>query len=73
MAALLVSANAGVITGPVGNALQSTHDYTFGYGVDDPYTGDSKSQTETKTGDVVHGKFPFSNTCQQFYEKKVSC
>ncbi|KAG5876966.1 hypothetical protein JTB14_027865 [Gonioctena quinquepunctata] len=31
--------------------------YDFGYGVNDPHTGDSKSQYESRRGDVVQGSY----------------
>uniref|UniRef100_T1HEG0 Uncharacterized protein n=1 Tax=Rhodnius prolixus TaxID=13249 RepID=T1HEG0_RHOPR len=31
--------------------------YTYSYQVDDPVTGDSKAQTETRQGDVVQGSY----------------
>ncbi|KAJ9587752.1 hypothetical protein L9F63_018824, partial [Diploptera punctata] len=31
--------------------------YSFGYSVDDPLTGDSKAQQETRDGDVVQGSY----------------
>ncbi|KAG5875573.1 hypothetical protein JTB14_009186 [Gonioctena quinquepunctata] len=31
--------------------------YDFGYSVNDPHTGDSKSQHESRNGDVVHGSY----------------
>ncbi|CAH0551434.1 unnamed protein product [Brassicogethes aeneus] len=31
--------------------------YDFGYSVNDPHTGDSKSQQESRQGDVVHGSY----------------
>ncbi|KAG5861682.1 hypothetical protein JTB14_006634 [Gonioctena quinquepunctata] len=31
--------------------------YDFGYSVNDPHTGDSKSQQESRNGDVVHGSY----------------
>ncbi|KRT84996.1 Insect cuticle protein [Oryctes borbonicus] len=31
--------------------------YTYSYGVEDAITGDSKSQTETRTGDIVTGQY----------------
>ncbi|CAB3375986.1 Hypothetical predicted protein [Cloeon dipterum] len=31
--------------------------YSFGYGVNDPHTGDQKSQWETRDGDVVKGEY----------------
>ncbi|KAK9739623.1 Insect cuticle protein [Popillia japonica] len=31
--------------------------YNFNYGVDDPHTGDSKSQQEERDGDVVKGYY----------------
>ncbi|KAG5883885.1 hypothetical protein JTB14_007773 [Gonioctena quinquepunctata] len=31
--------------------------YTFGYDVQDPFTGDSKSQVESRIGDVVQGSY----------------
>jgi Insect cuticle protein len=37
--------------------LQSHPKYSFNYGVNDPHTGDQKSQTETRDGDVVKGQY----------------
>lgn len=31
--------------------------YDFGYAVNDPHTGDSKSQQESRRGDVVQGRY----------------
>ncbi|KAE8573378.1 cuticle protein 7-like [Halyomorpha halys] len=31
--------------------------YTFSYSVNDQHTGDSKGQTESRDGDVVHGSY----------------
>lgn len=31
--------------------------YSYSYGVEDPYTGDSKSQVEHRDGDVVKGQY----------------
>lgn len=31
--------------------------YSYSYDVEDPYTGDSKSQVETRDGDVVKGQY----------------
>lgn len=31
--------------------------YSFGYGVQDPWTGDVKSQVESRSGDVVKGQY----------------
>jgi hypothetical protein len=33
--------------------------YKFEYGVNDPHTGDHKSQQETRDGDVVKGSYSF--------------
>ncbi|XP_057666235.1 pupal cuticle protein Edg-84A-like [Diorhabda carinulata] len=55
--AFLAVVNAGVLI-PAGQAVvDNDHQYTFGYSVDDPYTGDSKSQVETKIGGVVKGQY----------------
>lgn len=35
--------------------------YTFGYDINDPYTGDSKSQQETRTGDLVQGSYSLND------------
>lgn len=35
--------------------------YQFGYDVQDALTGDSKSQTETRDGDVVHGEYSLND------------
>lgn len=35
----------------------SVSDYRYGYTVEDPNTGDSKSQHETRVGDVVKGSY----------------
>lgn len=37
--------------------LDSPPNYEFSYSVNDPSTGDVKSQQETRKGDVVHGSY----------------
>jgi hypothetical protein len=37
--------------------LQTYPKYSFEYGVNDPHTGDKKSQSETRDGDVVKGHY----------------
>ncbi|XP_076271451.1 larval cuticle protein A3A-like [Rhynchophorus ferrugineus] len=57
---------AGTAGGPLAYATgEHGHDvdfyahprYTFNYGVADGFTGDSKTQTETRDGDVVKGSY----------------
>uniref|UniRef100_A0A1B0D8G9 Cuticle protein n=2 Tax=Phlebotomus papatasi TaxID=29031 RepID=A0A1B0D8G9_PHLPP len=42
-------------------AIDTSHDphpqYTFAYNIQDAYTGDQKSQQETREGDVVKGSY----------------
>ncbi|XP_022906633.1 larval cuticle protein A2B-like [Onthophagus taurus] len=46
------------ITTKIVDPNYDTHpQYSFSYGVDDVVTGDSKSQTETRHGDVVTGQY----------------
>lgn len=40
--------------------------YDFGYAVNDPHTGDSKSQQESRRGDAVQGKFTSKKTYLNF-------
>ncbi|XP_063915044.1 cuticle protein 7-like [Zophobas morio] len=35
--------------------------YNFAYAVNDQHTGDSKSQHETRNGDVVHGQYSLTD------------
>ncbi len=35
----------------------SVPEYNYGYSVQDPHTGDSKSHTETRHGDAVSGQY----------------
>lgn len=42
---------------PVQAQIQPDPSYTFAYQVQDQITGDSKSQEETRTGDVVKGRY----------------
>lgn len=35
--------------------------YTYSYDVNDPITGDSKSQSESRDGDVVHGRYSLTD------------
>ncbi|VEN41359.1 unnamed protein product [Callosobruchus maculatus] len=63
IAAFLTIAKAGIITSPLANVIvdseYSHHEphYTYGYDVNDVLTGDSKSQVETRHGDVVKGSY----------------
>lgn len=41
--------------------LQSHPKYKFSYGVNDPHTGDHKSQQEVRDGDVVKGHYSVSD------------
>lgn len=36
--------------------------YSFGYGVEDPITGDSKSQVESRVGGVVRGQYQLNDS-----------
>jgi hypothetical protein len=60
-AALLAVASAGVIApavvAPVGYSNYAYPKYSFNYGVNDPHTGDQKSQSEHRDGDVVKGQY----------------
>lgn len=63
--ALVVSKAAGGPVSSVPGLTKSAGDpeyyshpqYSYSYGVEDPYTGDSKSQVETRDGDVVKGQY----------------
>ncbi|CAG9822713.1 unnamed protein product [Phaedon cochleariae] len=57
LAAFLAAASAAAV---VDSGFHSPQ-YTFGYGVDDPYTGDSKSQVETRNGDIVQGSYSLND------------
>ncbi|XP_063234200.1 larval cuticle protein A2B-like [Bacillus rossius redtenbacheri] len=68
LACCLVSASAGLLPGyGYGNSLlpAAAHDpyydpnpqYNFAYSVQDAVTGDSKSQQESRQGDVVQGSY----------------
>lgn len=39
------------------NIFQAYPKYAFDYSVNDPHTGDHKTQWETREGDVVKGKY----------------
>ncbi|XP_066255529.1 larval cuticle protein A2B-like [Euwallacea similis] len=41
----------------VSEAYDPNPQYTYGYDINDELTGDSKSQTETRNGDVVEGSY----------------
>ncbi|KAF5299173.1 hypothetical protein FQA39_LY02346 [Lamprigera yunnana] len=60
-AALLAFANASVIAPIAQTVVSSEYDpnpqYSFGYSVNDAFTGDSKSQVETRKGDFVQGQY----------------
>ncbi|CAH1964331.1 unnamed protein product [Acanthoscelides obtectus] len=63
LAAFLTIAEGGIIASPLANVIvdseYSHHEphYTYGYDVNDVLTGDSKSQVETRHGDVVKGSY----------------
>ncbi|XP_059477966.1 cuticle protein 19-like [Neocloeon triangulifer] len=59
-AALVAVASAGPLVPVVAPVLASNYaypKYSFNYGVNDPHTGDQKSQSETRDGDVVKGQY----------------
>ncbi|EEZ98277.1 larval cuticle protein A2B [Tribolium castaneum] len=66
LAAFVAVARAGVIA-PVSYAhvVDSEYDpnpqYSYAYDVQDPITGDSKSQVESRSGDVVHGQYSLND------------
>jgi len=47
-----------VTTSPVHTGVDHPH-FEYKYGVSDPLTGDQKTHTETREGDVVRGKYSF--------------
>lgn len=55
----------------VQNDLNSDPHYSFGYKIEDPSTGDSKSQYEIRNGDVVKGKFWPTNYNFPVYSKTL--
>lgn len=56
LAALVAVAHSSVV--PVAHVAAADTDYTsFAYDVADPYTGDYKSQVETRVGGVVKGQY----------------
>ncbi|KAJ8943455.1 hypothetical protein NQ314_009737 [Rhamnusium bicolor] len=74
LAALVAIARAGVISAPaavvapapvLAKISDATFDvvpqYSFGYDVQDALTGDSKSQIETRSGDVVRGQYSLND------------
>ncbi|XP_065341072.1 cuticle protein 7-like [Cloeon dipterum] len=54
-----VAAASVAEAGYLGHAVDYHHvpNYSFEYGVADPHTGDKKSQSETRHGDVVKGHY----------------
>jgi hypothetical protein len=56
-------AHAPVVHAPVYAPAPVVHEpvaypkYSFNYGIKDPHTGDIKSQSETRDGDVVKGQY----------------
>lgn len=58
-AAPLHYAHAPVVHAPVVHAPEPVAypKYSFNYGIKDPHTGDIKSQSETRDGDVVKGQY----------------
>ncbi|CAB3371710.1 Hypothetical predicted protein [Cloeon dipterum] len=57
VSSVLAVASAGYL--PPGKIVDyhSYPKYSFNYGVNDPHTGDQKSQSETRDGDVVKGHY----------------
>jgi hypothetical protein len=56
----LVVSNTATNVGPVVVGDHSgSPNFHYNYGVSDPVTGDQKSHTETREGDVVRGKYSF--------------
>ncbi|XP_044763957.1 larval cuticle protein A2B-like [Coccinella septempunctata] len=55
--ALVAVANAAVIPDVHLVSEEAPAHYKFGYSVNDPLTGDSKHQEETREGDVVQGSY----------------
>ncbi|KAK9873785.1 hypothetical protein WA026_002142 [Henosepilachna vigintioctopunctata] len=52
-----------VAVAPVAKAIVDTPaHYDFGYSVSDPYTGDHKSQFETRRGDAVQGQYSLADS-----------
>lgn len=37
--------------------FQAKPDYTYSYGIDDPYTGNSQAHEESRNGDNVQGEY----------------
>ncbi|CAG9854432.1 unnamed protein product [Phyllotreta striolata] len=50
-------AYAAPITKTIIAEQEAPANYDFGYAVNDPHTGDSKSQQESRHGDTVHGSY----------------
>ncbi|XP_031337885.1 larval cuticle protein A2B-like [Photinus pyralis] len=72
LAAIVAFASAGIL-GPIAHApllaktvVSAEFDphpqYEFSYGVHDPITGDSKSQVETRNGDLVQGQYSLNDS-----------
>ncbi|KAJ8941535.1 hypothetical protein NQ318_010303 [Aromia moschata] len=61
----IVSASAPVVAPVLARFSEDTYDplpqYTFGYNVQDAITGDSKSQVETRNGNVVFGQYSLND------------
>ncbi|CAG9857153.1 unnamed protein product [Phyllotreta striolata] len=57
LVACLATARAGVLV----PAEVDDSRYTFGYSVDDPFTGDSKAQVETRNGGLVQGTYSLND------------
>ncbi|XP_055850439.1 larval cuticle protein A2B-like [Episyrphus balteatus] len=63
--ACVMAANAGLLAGGILQPtvltkrieVEAPPKYTFSYSVNDPTTGDSKSQEETRDGDIVKGAY----------------
>jgi len=62
--AFLAAAQAGILAPRYEAIVDNSYDdsqYTFGYSVDDPFTGDSKSQFETRNGGSVQGSYSLND------------
>ena len=56
-AAPAVYAHAPIVHAPVVHEPVAYPKYSFNYGIKDPHTGDIKSQSEHRDGDVVKGQY----------------
>ncbi|KAF5299169.1 hypothetical protein FQA39_LY02342 [Lamprigera yunnana] len=61
LAVLVAFVTAGGVPVPIGYGIPAEYDpnpqYSYKYAVNDPFTGDSKSQIESRSGDHVQGQY----------------